>query len=274
MRALAADTAFPSSARSRARACRGRGPAHGRHLERERAQQARRLPSALVTTPESLSLMLSNADAREKLSELRLVVVDEWHELLGNKRGVHDGARARAAAQLESAAARVGLSATLGNIDEALDRLAQRALRRRVVKGVSDKKVVMDTLIPPRSTAFRGRATSGSRCSTRGRGDRRVALDARLHQRALAGGDLVPGLLEARPEWAGSSGCITARSTPTCAAGSSRAQGRALKAVVATSSLDLGVDFLARRARAADRQPKGVARLLQRAGRSGHAPGR
>ena len=82
----------------------------------ERAKQARRLPSALVTTPESLSLILSNADAREKLSQLRMVVVDEWHELLGNKRGV----------MTELALARLrrwnpqlrvwGLSATLGNL--------------------------------------------------------------------------------------------------------------------------------------------------------------
>ena len=87
----------------------------------ERAKQARKLPSALVTTPESLSLMLSNAEAREKLSDLRLVVVDEWHELLGNKRGVMTEL---CLARLRRWNARVrtwGLSATLGNIDEALD---------------------------------------------------------------------------------------------------------------------------------------------------------
>ncbi|MFP3449847.1 DEAD/DEAH box helicase, partial [Pseudomonas sp. SIMBA_067] len=53
----------------------------------ERARQARRLPSVLVTTPESLTLLLTRAQAREDFATLRLVVVDEWHELLGNKRG-------------------------------------------------------------------------------------------------------------------------------------------------------------------------------------------
>ncbi|MGY8560029.1 DEAD/DEAH box helicase [Paracidovorax citrulli] len=54
----------------------------------ERGAQSRRLPTVLVTTPESLSLLLARADARELLSTVRLVVADEWHELLGNKRGV------------------------------------------------------------------------------------------------------------------------------------------------------------------------------------------
>ena len=75
--------------------------------------------------------MLSKAEARAKLSELRLVVVDEWHELLGNKRGV----------QAELGLARLrrwnpklrtwGLSATLGNLDEALERLLAGAPRAR-----------------------------------------------------------------------------------------------------------------------------------------------
>ncbi|MCQ4005058.1 DEAD/DEAH box helicase, partial [Klebsiella pneumoniae] len=81
----------------------------------ERARQGRRLPSALVTTPESLTLLLTRADARQAFAGLRMLVVDEWHELLGNKRGV----------QLQLALARLrqwmpelivwGLSATLGN---------------------------------------------------------------------------------------------------------------------------------------------------------------
>ena len=54
----------------------------------ERSAQDRRLPTVLVTTPESLTLQLARADALETLAHVQLVVVDEWHELLGNKRGV------------------------------------------------------------------------------------------------------------------------------------------------------------------------------------------
>src|SRR5258706_14688942 len=150
MRALAGDTVL-----SMTRAVQGLqlpwtvGLRTGDPSSAERARQARKLPSALVTTPESLSLMLSNADAREKLSDLRLVVVDEWHELLGNKRGVMTEL---CLARLRKWNARVttwGLSATLGNIDEALERLVPASTPHRIVKGVSDNNVLMATLIPP-----------------------------------------------------------------------------------------------------------------------------
>lgn len=86
----------------------------------ERARQSRKLPSTLITTPESLTLLLTRADARDAFAHLRMVVIDEWHELLGNKRGV----------QLQLALARLrlwhppllvwALSATLGNLEHAL----------------------------------------------------------------------------------------------------------------------------------------------------------
>ncbi|MDG1491627.1 MAG: DEAD/DEAH box helicase, partial [Planctomycetota bacterium] len=54
----------------------------------DRGRQSRRLPTALVTTPESLSVLLSREDAAERFAQLQCVVVDEWHELFGTKRGV------------------------------------------------------------------------------------------------------------------------------------------------------------------------------------------
>lgn len=292
MRALAADTVL-----SMERAVRGLdlpwtiGLRTGDTTSAERARQARRLPSALVTTPESLSLMLSNADARERLSELRLVVVDEWHELLGNKRGV----------QTELALARLrrwnprlrvwGLSATLGNLGEALERLlgsdardvlppascatGEVGVKGRIVKGVSDKRVAMDTLIPADVETFPWAGHLGL-----------AMLDSVIAAIESARSTLVftnvrsqaeiwyQALLEARPEWAGviglHHGSLDADVRRWVEQGLK--EGR-LKAVVATSSLDLGVDFSP-----VDRvlqigSPKGVARLLQRAGRSGHAPG-
>jgi ATP-dependent Lhr-like helicase len=149
MRALAADTKL-----SLERAVEGLGLPWtvglrtGDTSSAERAKQARRLPSALVTTPESLSLLLSDPHAREKLSDLRLVVVDEWHELLGSKRGVMTEL-ALARLRRWNAGLRIwGLSATLGNIEEALERLIPGADKRRVVEGTSEKQVAIDTLIP------------------------------------------------------------------------------------------------------------------------------
>ena len=283
MRALAADTV-----QSLERAVDGLGLPWtiglrtGDTSSAERAKQARRLPSALVTTPESLSLLLSNADAREKLSELRLVVVDEWHELLGNKRGV----------QVELALARLrrwnprlrtwGLSATLGNIGEAMERLVgvtlSPALPRgggRIVKGVSDKKVAIDTLIPPELDRFPWAGHLGL-----------AMLDHVVEAIESSRSTLVftnvrsaaeiwyQGLLAAKPEWAGliglHHGSLDADARRWVEQGLK--EGR-LKAVVATSSLDLGVDFSPVERVLQIGSAKGVARLLQRAGRSGHAPG-
>ncbi|MBA3874378.1 MAG: DEAD/DEAH box helicase, partial [Anaerolineae bacterium] len=85
-----------------------------------RNRQRTRLPTVLITTPESLSLLLTREDAAEQFTDLQMVVVDEWHELLSTKRGV----------QTELALARLrrwrpnfrtwGLSATVGNLDAAL----------------------------------------------------------------------------------------------------------------------------------------------------------
>jgi len=240
----------------------------------ERAKQARKLPSALVTTPESLSLMLSQADAREKLSELRLVVVDEWHELLGNKRGV----------MTELALARLrkwnpklrvwGLSATLGNVGEAAERLAPGAAMK-VVRGVSDKKVRMDTLIPAEVEKFPWAGHLGlamlEPVVEAIEGSRSTLVFTNVRSQAET---WYQALLETKPEWAGliglHHGSLDTEVRQWVEAGLK--EGR-LKAVVATSSLDLGVDFSPVERVLQIGSAKGVARLLQRAGRSGHAPG-
>ena len=240
----------------------------------ERAKQARRLPSALVTTPESLSLMLSQADAREKLSELRLVVVDEWHELLGNKRGVMTEL---ALARLRKWNPRLrtwGLSATLGNVEEASERLVPGGVVRRV-RGVSDKTVVMDTLIPPEVDRFPWAGHLGLAMLPHVieaiEGARSTLVFTNVRSQAEI---WYQGLLEAKPEWAGliglHHGSLDTEVRQWVEAGLK--EGR-LKAVVATSSLDLGVDFSPVERVLQIGSPKGVARLLQRAGRSGHAPG-
>ncbi len=53
-----------------------------------RAKQEKRLPTALITTPESLALLLARDDAQEQFSSVHVAIVDEWHELIGTKRGV------------------------------------------------------------------------------------------------------------------------------------------------------------------------------------------
>ena len=117
----------------------------------QRTEQNKRLLSALITTPESLSLLLSRADAQATLGGVRVVVVDEWHGLLGNKRG----------GQLQLALARLkrwqpglmvwGMSATLGNLAQARHALLGPQQTGWLVQGQTPKTVVIDTLIPPRA---------------------------------------------------------------------------------------------------------------------------
>ncbi len=283
MRALAADTRL-----SLERAVEGLGLPWtvglrtGDTSSAERAKQARKLPSALITTPESLSLLLSDAAAREKLSDLRLVVVDEWHELLGSKRGVMTELALARLRRWNPGVRTWGLSATLGNIEDALERLMGTTLSPalspgsgRIVKGASDKQIVMDTLAPPEVDRFPWAGHVGlamlDRVIEAIEGARSTLVFTNVRSSAEA---WYQGILEARPEWAGIIG-LHHGSLDTDVrrwVEEGLKEGR-LKAVVATSSLDLGVDFSP-----VDRvlqigSPKGVARLLQRAGRSGHAPG-
>jgi ATP-dependent Lhr-like helicase len=243
----------------------------------ERARQARRLPSALVTTPESLSLLLTRADARDQLGSVAMVVVDEWHELAGSKRGVQ---AQLALARLRRWNPRLvvwGLSATLGNLDEALAVLLGPGREGMLVRGKVPKDVVIDTLLPKTIERFPWGGHMG-----------RNMIDAVVAEiDATAGATLLftntrsqaelwyQALVERRPDWAGllalHHGSLDRELRDWVERG---LKDGTLKAVVCTSSLDLGVDFLPVERVLQLGSPKGVARLLQRAGRSGHAPGR
>ncbi|HEX8361964.1 MAG TPA: ligase-associated DNA damage response DEXH box helicase [Longimicrobium sp.] len=240
-----------------------------------RARQRRRLPSALLTTPESLSLFLTRPDAPELFGDLRAVVVDEWHELMGSKRGV----------QTELALARLrrwrpglrtwALSATIGNLGEALATLLGDGTPGRIVRGEEPKPVRIDALIPARIERFPWAGHLGTQmvpqvAAAVGEGKTSIVFTNTRSQTEI----WYQALLAACPEWAGQialhHGSLD-RGTRDFVEGGLRT-GR-LRCVVATSSLDLGVDFSP-----VDRvlqvgSPKGVARLLQRAGRSGHRPG-
>lgn len=240
----------------------------------ERARQARRLPSVLVTTPESLTLLLTRAQAREDFATLRLVVVDEWHELLGNKRGV----------QLQLALARLrhwhpslptwGLSATLGNLQHALDVLLPQG--GLLVQGRQDKQLQIDTLLPTAIERFPWAGHMGLKMLDQVSREIDASTSCLVFTNTRAQAELwYQALLEVRPEWAGLIAlhhASLARDTRDWVERSLK-QGN-LKAVICTSSLDLGVDFLPVERVLQIGSAKGIARLVQRAGRSGHAPGR
>ena len=96
----------------------------------ERSAQNTRLPTVLVTTPESLSVLLSRADAADALGSVQAVVVDEWHELMGNKRGVQTQLALARLKTFTPALVIWGMSATLGNLQAAMYTLLGRQIGR------------------------------------------------------------------------------------------------------------------------------------------------
>jgi ATP-dependent helicase Lhr and Lhr-like helicase len=241
----------------------------------ERAAQGRRLPTVLVTTPESLSLMLARADAQPVLGSVRMVVVDEWHELLGNKRGV----------QVQLALARLkrwnaglclwGMSATLGNLDDAMRDLLGDD-RGLLVRGEVRKPLVIDSLLPGRTERFPWGGHLGLTMLPQVIDEIAASRTTLVFTNTRSQAEIwYHAMLEARPEWAGEialhHGSLDREVREWVELG---LKAGTLKAVVCTSSLDLGVDFLPVERVLQIGSPKGVARLLQRAGRSGHAPGR
>ncbi|WP_082548572.1 ligase-associated DNA damage response DEXH box helicase [Variovorax sp. Root473] len=279
MRALAADTLRalkqPLEALGAAVHPWSAGARSGDTSSAERSAQNTRLPSVLVTTPESLSLLLARADANQVLGRVKMVVVDEWHELLGNKRGV----------QVQLALARLrrwnprlavwGMSATLGNLQEAMHSLLGHD-DGVLVQGQVPKKLVIDSLLPGRAERFPWGGHLGLTMLPQVIDEIAASSTTLVFTNTRSQAEIwYQAMLEAKPEWAGlialHHGSLDREVREWVELGLKSGQ---LKAVVCTSSLDLGVDFLPVERVLQIGSPKGVARLLQRAGRSGHAPGR
>jgi len=247
-----------------------------------RNRQNTRLPTALITTPESLSLLLARENAAELFHDLRAVIVDEWHELMATKRGVQVELALARLRRWQPALRTWGLSATMGNLDMALRTLLGVAAyatgeipNGQLIQGDQSKTLVFDSVIPARVDRFPWAGHLGL-----------TLLPQVLALIAASKSTLVftntrsqterwfQEILEARPEWAGEIALHHSSlelKTRTWVENELRAG--TLRCVVCTASLDLGVDFPT-----VDRvlqvgSPKGIARLMQRAGRSGHQPG-
>ena len=241
----------------------------------ERARQDRRWPSALVTTPESLSLMLTRERAREELAGVHTVIVDEWHELIGSKRGVQVQLALARLAQWNPRLAVWGVSATLGNLDEAMATLVGPQRRGRLVRGRVPKALQIDALLPADAGRFSWGGHLGAQMRDPVVAEIEQAATSLVFTNTRSQAEIwYQLLLDARPDWAGlialHHGSLDPSVRAWVEAGLKAGQ---LKAVVATSSLDLGVDFLPVERVLQIGSAKGIARLLQRAGRAGHAPG-
>ncbi len=241
-----------------------------------KAKQLRALPTALITTPESLALMLTHEKLLEQFMNLDAVIVDEWHELLGSKRGVQTELALARLRRLNPRVRTWGVSATLGNLDQALTALigSESCSEAKIIQGYTKKRLLLDSLIPSKIDRFPWSGHIGTKMVPQVAELLDNVHSALVFANTRSQTEIwYQHLLQARPDWAGRialhHGSLDTSVRQWVENG---LRVGTLRAVVCTSSLDLGVDFTAVDLVIQIGSPKGAARLLQRAGRSGHQP--
>jgi ATP-dependent Lhr-like helicase len=245
----------------------------------DRARQRKKMPDLLITTPESLHLLLATKGYAQTFSRCFALVVDEWHELLGSKRGV----------QVELALSRLkavspglqlwGISATIGNLEQAREVLlgpSSAALANSVlVRANLDKKITVRSILPETMDKFPWRGHLGLHLLDSVMEIIRSSRTTLIFTNTRSQCEIwFQKLLERYPELAGEIAMHHGSINKDTRIWVEQAiRNDCLRAVVCTSSLDLGVDFAPVETVIQIGGPKGVARFLQRAGRSGHRPG-
>ncbi|MDP9395494.1 MAG: ATP-dependent helicase [Actinomycetota bacterium] len=280
----------------------------------ERRRLATRPPDVLITTPESLFLLLTS-QAREALRGVETVIVDEVHAVAGTKRGAHLAiSLERLDALLTRPAQRVGLSATVRPVEE-VARFLSGSRPVQVVQPAADKTIELQVVVPVEDMSELGQPAgevSGSAAGSERRASiwphveerivdlvqthrstivfansRRLAerLCARLneiaHERLVGepAGTLAPAQMMASAGASRGGTAEIARAHHGSVSKEQRAQiedalkGGRLPAVVATSSLELGIDMGAVDLVVQVESPPSVASGLQRVGRAGHQVG-
>lgn len=238
--------------------------------EAKRRRQRRQPPHILMTTPESLALMLSYPDAATLFGGLRAVVIDEVHTLAGSKRGDLLALGLARLSRLAPDARRVGLSATVAWPDDLKRWLAPDADAASVdlvacTEGTAAEIVLLQSDSLPWSGHTAHYALPQVYQAIVESGTTIVFVNTRAQAEIVFQG--LWRLNDAALPIALHHGSLAAEQRRKVEA--AMAAGR-LRAVVATSSLDLGVDWAAVDLVVQIGAPKGVSRLVQRIGRAGH----
>lgn len=239
-----------------------------------KAKQIKQMPQILITTPESLAVMLSYPEAKPRFAGLRAVILDEWHELMGSKRGTQTELSLSYLRSLQPDLRTWAISATLGNLEEAAQTAVGLAVKPVILRADLRRETVITSLRPPSVDSFPWAGHLGLRLldtlvaaldpaistliftNTRNQAERwyqalTFALPDQQDQIALHHGSM-----EAAERSAIEAGVKAGR----------------IRWVICTSSLDLGVDFQPVQRVVQIGSAKNLARLLQRAGRSAHVP--
>lgn len=250
------------------------GVRNGDTPKEERTKQTKKMPDILLITPESLHLLLAQKQHQKFFKNLKCIAVDEWHELLGTKRGVLTELAVSRIFSYQKKLKIWGITATIGNLDEAMEVLIPYKIKKTRVVAQEKKKIEILPVFPDEVEILPWAGHLGAKLAdkvvpiileskttlvfTNTRSQAEMWYQLLLHQYPDFAGQIaihhssIDKELRIWIEENLSSGY--------------------LKAVVSTSSLDLGVDFKPVDTVIQIGSSKGVARFLQRAGRSGHSP--
>ena len=270
----------------------------------EKQALKKKLPEVLLTTPESLHLMLAQKEYFKIFQNLEVVVIDEWHELLGTKRGVQVElglSRLKALSPVDSSQFAVGtdneirgkkgklqtqncklkiwgISATIGNLEQAADVLLGNDFPKdeiKMVRAYIEKKLVIKSVIPENIESYSWSGHIGVKLLPQVIDIVTKSKTTLIFTNTRSQAEIwYHAILDNYPEYAGIMAMHHGSLDNELRNWVEQAlHAEALKVVVCTSSLDLGVDFRPVDTVIQVGSPKGVARFMQRAGRSGHHPG-
>lgn len=244
----------------------------------DRIKQKDKPPQFLITTPESLHLLMASKNYPDFFKDVKVIVSDEWHELMGSKRGV----------QIELALSRLktvapamkvwGISATIGNMDQALQALLgnyHHPEKYRIIRADIRKKFEVDSVMPDSLERIPWAGHLGIFLLEKVIDIVKKSSTTLIFTNTRSFAEIwYQKMLDRAPELSGliamHHGSISKDLRNWV---EDQLHDGNLKAVVCTSSLDLGVDFRPVETVVQIGSPKGVARFMQRAGRSGHQPG-
>jgi len=232
-------------------------------------------PDLMLTTPESLSVLISQADAEDILKNVEVVILDEWHELMSSKRGSLCELSLSYLRSLNPELQTWAMSASISNLQEAAQVAVGRGQPARIISGGSDRNLELDILLPAKIDRFpwAGHLGFALREDLLKELDPEVSTLIFTNTRSQAE-RWYETILSLKPEMepflALHHSSLDREEREAVEEG---VKNGALKWIVCTSSLDLGVDFQPVERVVQIGSPKMVARMIQRAGRSAHRPG-
>lgn len=244
---------------------------------KDRKSQTKNPPQILITTPESLHVILATDGYSKILNTVKTIVVDEWHELIGSKRGVQTELVVSKLFSLNPKIKIWGISATIGNMSEAIEVLLNvvPTENRALIIADMTKTIALHSVIPDEIERYPWAGHLGLKLADKVLHILNGSKTSLIFTNTRAQCEIwYQKLLEMDPDLAGQIAMHHGSISKEIREWVEEAlyEGK-IKAVVCTSSLDLGVDFRPVETIIQIGSPKGVSRFIQRAGRSGHQPG-